>query len=149
MNSRRVRSELIGQLEGVGASIFLLHPSDDEGGQVLRGLDVESAAGSHLNGSSTAGPLDVFGIAGEGACHGQDFARLDANVLWQSLNPGSRPWESEERQYMYIRALNNNTMLKGNLTLTTLKQMCVTDGSEGRSLHQGARLRQAAGAHGV
>lgn len=92
MNSRCVGSELIGQFESVGSSVFLLHPGDDEGGQVLRGLDVEASAGSHLDGFATAGPLDVFGVTGEGTGDCQDFARLDADVFRQSLDPGSRTW---------------------------------------------------------
>lgn len=102
MNSRCVGSELVGQFEGVASSVFLLHPGDDEGGQVLCGLDVEASAGSHLNGFAAAWPLDVFGVAGEGTGDCQDFARLDADVLRQSLDPGSRTWKT---QFMYISAL--------------------------------------------
>lgn len=90
MNSRCVGSEFVGQFEGVGSRVFLLHPGDDEGGQVLRGLDVEAPAGSHLNGFSAARPLNAVGVTGEGTGDCEDFAWLDADVLRQSLNPGSR-----------------------------------------------------------
>ncbi len=100
MNSRCVGSELIGQFEGVGSSIFLLHPGDDEGGQVLRGLDVEASTSSHLDGFAAAGPFDVFGVARKGTGDCQDFARLDADVFWQSFDPWSRTWRM---QYMDIK----------------------------------------------
>lgn len=92
MNGRCVGSEFVGQFEGVGSSIFLLHPSDDQSGQVLGRLDVEASASRHLDGSAAAGPLDVFGVSGESAGDSQDFARLDADVFRQSLDPGSRTW---------------------------------------------------------
>lgn len=54
---------------------------------------MEASTGRDLDGSAAAGPLNVFGIAGEGTGHRQDFARLDADVFWQSLDPGSRTWK--------------------------------------------------------
>lgn len=53
---------------------------------------MEASAGGHLNGFTTAGPLDVSGITGEGAGDCQDFARFDADVLGESFNPWSRTW---------------------------------------------------------
>lgn len=90
MNRRRVGSELVGQFEGVGSSVLFLYTSDDERGEVLRGFNVETSTGSHLDGFSTAGPLDVFGVSREGTSHCQHFARLNADVFRQGLNPGSR-----------------------------------------------------------
>lgn len=90
MNRCRIRSKLVGQFQGVGSGVFFLHTRDDEGGKVLRGLDVETSAGGHLDGLATAGPLDVFGISREGTRHCQDFAWLDADIFRQGLNSGSR-----------------------------------------------------------
>jgi len=98
MDRCRVRSQLIRQSKGVCASIFLLHPGDDESGQVLGGLDVEATTGRHLDVFSAAGPLYVFGIPREGTGHGQDLARLDADVLRQGLNPWSTTWWTNERK---------------------------------------------------
>lgn len=96
VNSCCVRSELVGQFERVRSSIVLLHPRDNEGGQVLRGLDVEAPTSRHLDGSSPARPLDVLSITREGAGNCQDFAWFDADVFWQSLNPGSTTWNQNE-----------------------------------------------------
>lgn len=95
MDGGRVRPQLTGQLQGVGPGVLLLHPSDDEGGQVLGGLNVEASAGRHLDGSAAPGPLDVFGVTGEGAGDREDFSRLNADVLRQSLDPGRRAWRPQ------------------------------------------------------
>lgn len=96
VNRRRVGSELVGQFQGVGSSVFFLHTGDDEGGQVLRCLDVETSTGGHLDGLATAGPLNAFGVSREGTRHRQDFAWFDANIFRQGLNPGSRTWQATD-----------------------------------------------------
>lgn len=96
MNRGRVGSELVGQFQGVGSSVFFLYTGDDEGSKVLRGLDVETSTGSHLDGLATAGPLNVFSLSGKGTCHCQDFAWLDADIFRQGLNPGSRTWQATD-----------------------------------------------------
>lgn len=96
VNRRRVGSELVGQFQGVGSSVFFLHTGDYEGGQVLRRLDVETSAGGHLDGLAAAGPLDVFGVSREGARHRQDFAWLNADIFRQGLDPGSRTWRATD-----------------------------------------------------
>lgn len=69
VNRCRIGSKLVGQFQGVGTSVFFLHTGDDEGGEVLRGLNVETSAGGHLDGLAIAGPLDVFGISRKGTRH--------------------------------------------------------------------------------
>lgn len=69
VNSRCVRAKLIGQFEGVASSVLFLHPGDDESGQVVRGLDVETASRCHFDAPPTARPLNVFGVTGEGTGH--------------------------------------------------------------------------------
>lgn len=98
MNGCCVGAELVGQLQRVASSVFLLHSGDDEGRQVLCGLDVETSAGRRLDASATAGPLDVLRFSGKGAGNRQDFAWLDADVLRQSLDPGSRTWRPDQSQ---------------------------------------------------
>ena len=93
-----VGSQLVREAEGVCAGILLLHSSDDEGGQVLSGLNVEATTSRHLDGFSATGPLYIFSIAGEGAGHGQDLAGLDADVLRQGLDPRSTTWWTSQRK---------------------------------------------------
>lgn len=59
---------------------------------------METPTGCCLNGFASARPLDVFGVSREGAGHRQDLARLDADVFWQSLNPGSRTCKADQTQ---------------------------------------------------
>lgn len=106
VNRCRIRSELVGQFQGVGSGVFFPHTGDDESGKVLRGLNVETSTGGHLDGLATAGPLNVFGISREGTCYCQDFAWLNADIFRQSLNSGSRTWQATD----YIAVLlRNNT----------------------------------------
>lgn len=93
-----VAAELIGEPQGVGSGVALLHCPDHQGGLTLRGLHPVPLVPVGYA-ASRGDPLDQGRRVSRERCRqGQRFSRLCADVERKSLDLWRSAWEREEEE---------------------------------------------------